>query len=95
MQFAKVIGQVVSTRKEGKLEGLRLLIVDQLDEKLKPTGKTITSTDTVNARLDDIVLVCSSSSARMTSKTKGTSTDNSIVGIVETVSGKKRDWFKR
>lgn len=95
MQFGKVIGQVVSTRKEGKMHGLRLLIVEQLDENLKPAGKTVTSTDTVNARMDDIVLLCSSSSARMTVKTEGVCTDNTIVGIVETVSSRKKDWFRR
>ncbi|MFC1569258.1 EutN/CcmL family microcompartment protein [bacterium] len=95
MQFGKVIGQVVSTHKEGNLHGLRLLIVDQLDENLKPVGKAITSTDTVNARMDDIVLICSSSSARMTDKTQGVCTDNAIVGIVEVVSSEKKDWYKR
>jgi len=95
MQFGKVIGQVVSTHKESNVRGLRLLIVDQLDEKLSPIGKTITSTDTVNARIDDIVLLCSSSSARMTAKTEGVCTDNAIVGIVDTVTSAKWDWYKR
>ena len=95
MQFGKVIGQVVSTRKEGKIHGLRLLIVNPLDENLKLAGKAITSTDTVNARMDDIVLICSSSSARMTAKTEGVCTDNTIVGIVETISSRKKDWYTR
>ena len=95
MQFGKVIGQVVSTRKEGNMQGLRLLIVEQLDESLRPVGKAITSTDTVNARIDDIVLLCSSSSARMTARTQGVCTDNAIVGIVEIISSSKKDWYKR
>jgi ethanolamine utilization protein EutN len=95
MQFGKVIGQVISTRKEGKIQGLRLLIVETLDENLKASGKILTSTDTVNARIDDIVLLCSSSSARMTAMTTGVCTDNTIVGIVEVISAGKKDWFKR
>jgi microcompartment protein CcmK/EutM len=95
MQFGQVIGQVVSTHKQGHVHGLRLFIVQQLDENLKPAGKTITSIDTVNARVDDIVLLCSSSSARITELTKGVCTDNAIVGVVETVSRSKEDWYKR
>ena len=95
MQFGKVIGQVISTRKEGKVHGLRLLIVDQLDEKLKSVGKTVISIDTVNARTDDIVLLCSSSSSRMTALTKGVCTDNAIVGIVQTISGSKKNWYNK
>ena len=95
MQFGKVIGQVVATRKEGNVQGLRLLIIDKLDEKLSPVGRTITSVDTVNARVDDIVLLCSSSSARMTDKTEGVCTDNAVVGIVETVTSARWDWYTR
>ena len=95
MQFGKVIGQVISTQKTGKIHGLRLLIVETLDENLKATGKILTSTDTVNARIDDIVLLCSSSSARMTSMTKDVCTDNTIVGIVDMVSSARKDWYKR
>lgn len=95
MQFGQVIGQVVSTHKQGNVHGLRLFIVQQLDENLKPAGKTIISIDTVNARVDDIVLLCSSSSARMTEMTKGAAADNAIVGIVETISSSKKDRYKR
>ena len=93
MKFGKVIGQVISTRKEGKVHGLRILIVHQLDEKMCETGKIVASIDTVNSKIDDIVLVCSSSSARQTALTEGVCTDNSIVGIVETVSSHKKDWY--
>ena len=91
----KVIGHVISTQKEGKVQGLRLLIVETLDENLMSLGKALISTDTVNARIEDIVLLCSSSSARMTSMTKDVCTDNAIVGIVETISSAKADWYKR
>lgn len=95
MQFGKVIGQVTATRKKGHLEGLRLLIVDQLDEDLASTGKSITSVDTVNAGVDDIVLLCSSSSARLTRLTQGVCTDNAIVGIVEILSRNQKDRYRR
>ena len=95
MQFGQVIGQVTATHKAGTLEGLRLLIVDQLDENLASTGKSITSVDTVNARVDDIVLLCSSSSARLTRLTQKVCTDNAIVGIVEILSKNQKNRYRR
>ena len=86
MKIGKVIGQVVSTRKEGKVEGLPILVVSYLDETLSDTGKTVACIDTVNAGDGDVVLLCASSSARMTSKTTNVATDNTIVGIVDSVS---------
>jgi len=86
MKIGKVIGKVVSTRKEGKVEGLPILVVSYLDETLSDTGKTVACIDTVHAGDGDVVLLCGSSSARMTSKTTNVATDNTIVGIVDSVS---------
>ena len=90
MQLGKVIGNVVSTVKTGKKEGLPLLIVEHLDETLRSTAKTVVCTDTVNAKHGEIVLTCASSSSRFTKKTRGVCTDNTIVAIVDGVAeGKK------
>jgi ethanolamine utilization protein EutN len=86
MKIGRVIGKIVSTKKEGKVEGLPILVVSYLDEKLSDTGKTAACIDTVNAGSGDVVLLCASSSARMTSKTTNVATDNTIVGIVDAVS---------
>lgn len=86
MKIGKVIGKVVSTRKEGKVDGLPILVVSYLDEKLVDTGKSAACIDTVNAGQGDIVLLCASSSARMTAATRDVATDNTIVGIVDAVS---------
>lgn len=84
MQLGKVIGNVVSTRKEGNLHGY--LIVSHLDENFLDTNKTEACIDTVSAGSGDIVLLCSSSSARITKTTKYSAIDKSIVGIVDSVS---------
>jgi len=86
MKIGKVIGKVVSTRKEGNVEGLPILVVSYLDDTLSDTGKTAACIDTVNAGDGDVVLLCASSSARMTSRTTNVATDNTIVGIVDSVS---------
>lgn len=85
MKLGLVIGKLVSTRKEGKLEGLKILIVNYLTENLERTKDTAACIDTVNAGEGDIVLLCSSSSARLTKLTKDVATDNTIVGIVDSV----------
>ena len=90
MKLGIVIGKVVSTRKEGKMDGLKILVVSYLNEEMQDTNKTAACIDTVNAGEGDIVLLCSSSSARMTATTKNVATDNTIVGIVDSVaSGNK------
>ena len=86
MQLGKVIGTVVSVRKEPNLDGLKLLVINYMNEDMKLTGKTVVCTDTVSAGPGDVVLLCSSSSARMTTKTKDVCTDNTIVGIVDSIS---------
>ncbi len=95
MQFGKIIGQVVSTRKEGKVHGLKILVARYLDENLQETGKTAACVDTVQAGVGDIVLLCSSSSARMTAMTHGVCTDNAVVGIVDTVSSGSKILYRK
>jgi ethanolamine utilization protein EutN len=86
MKMGKVIGKVVSTKKDGNVAGLPILVVSYLDETLTDTGKSAACIDTVNAGEGDVVLLCASSSARMTSKTTNVATDNTIVGIIDSVS---------
>lgn len=95
MKLGKIIGKVVSTRKEENINSLKILIVDYLDENLVETGKTAACIDTVNAGEGDVVLLCSSSSARETKMTKSTCSDNSIVGIVDTISTGKKYLYKK
>lgn len=95
MKIGKVIGKVVSTRKEGNLDGLKILVVGYLDESLSDTGKSAACIDTVNAGDGDVVLVCSSSSARQTTKTKNVATDNTIVGVIDSISSGEKRIYKK
>lgn len=95
MQLARVIGSVVSVRKEPNLKGLALLVVEYIDEKMEKTNKTVVCTDTVSAGEGDIVLTCSSSSARLTNKTIDICTDNTIVGIVDSISKENKWMYKK
>ena len=95
MTLGKIIGQVVATRKEGNITGLKLSVVRYLDERLQETKKTTVSIDTVKTNPGDIVLLCTSSSARMTKVTQHVGTDSAIVAIVDSISTGKKYWYKR
>jgi microcompartment protein CcmK/EutM len=95
MKFGKIIGQVISTRNEGNITGRKLAVVRHLDEKLQDTDKTDVYIDTVKANPGDIVLLCTSSSARLTQVTRNVCTDSAIIGIVETISKGKENWYTR
>jgi carbon dioxide concentrating mechanism protein CcmL len=83
MQLARVVGSVVSTRKEESLQGLKLLVVRPLDEEGKETGTALVSADAVGAGPDEIVLIAAGSSARQTTVTDKRPIDSVILAIVD------------
>ena len=83
MQLARVVGTVVSTRKEQSLEGLKLLVVRPLDEEGKPTGNAVVAADAVGAGEDEVVLIAAGSSARQTAVTDKRPVDSVIMAIVD------------
>ena len=85
MLIAKVIGTTVSTIKDEKLEGRKLLILRQTDETGAPSGKPYVAVDTVDAGVGETVLIVSGSSARMASGMKDCPVDAAVVGIIDTV----------
>ncbi len=95
MKLGIVIGKVISTRKNGNVEGLKILVVNYLNENMESTNTTAACIDTVNAGEGDIVLLCSSSSARLTAMTKNVATDNTIVGIVDSVSSGNKYLYRK
>jgi microcompartment protein CcmK/EutM len=90
MKLGKVIGNVVSTNKVDSVNALKLYVVEYLNEELIGINKSVVCADTMNAGIGDIVLVCSSSSARMTRMTKDACIDNTIVAIVDIISSGQR-----
>jgi microcompartment protein CcmK/EutM len=85
MRLGKVVGTVVSTRKDPRLSGLKLLVVSTLTPERAPDGGYEVAVDTVQAGFKETVLMCTGSSARMTDRTKDAPVDATIVGIVDTV----------
>ena len=85
MQLGKVIGTVVATRKDEKLEGLKFYLVEFVDLEGIPTGNFVVAVDSVGAGAGEIVLTAAGSSARQTSTTKDKPVDAVIMAIVDTL----------
>ena len=83
MLLARVVGTVVATRKDPRLEGKTLLIVKPVSpDGRDETGYTV-AVDTVSAGYKETVLTVSGSSARMAEGCKDTPVDTAIIGIVD------------
>jgi len=85
MLLAKVIGTVVATRKDPRLESQKLLLARSVDPAGRIEGGYLIAVDTVDAGVGETVLIVSGSSARMASGMKDCPVDSAIVGIVDHV----------
>lgn len=85
MLLGKVVGTVVSTKKESTLDGSTFLLVRGLDPEGKPTSTLVVAVDAVGAGVGEVVLYASGSSARQTEMTKDRPVDAVIMAIVDQV----------
>lgn len=85
MILARVVGTVVATRKDPRLEGKKLLIVKPVSPQGKEEAGYVVAVDTVSAGNRELVLTVSGSSARMAEGCKDTPVDTVIIGIVDSV----------
>jgi len=83
MVLAKVVGTVVSTRKESSMESLRFMLVQPVDLAGKPTGSHVVAVDAVGSGPGEYVLYASGSSARQTVVTDKRPCDAVIMAIVD------------
>lgn len=85
MYLAKVIGTVVSTSKDPRLIGFKLMLTQRIDEAGDVTGVPEVCVDTVGAGNGELVIITKGSSARFAADRKEAPIDSTIVGIVDTV----------
>ncbi len=83
MLIAKVIGTTVSTIKEPTLEGRKLLILRQTDERGTLVGKPYVAVDTLDAGIGDLVLTAHGSSGRQTKITQNRPVDAVIMAVID------------
>ena len=85
MILARVVGTVVATRKDPRLEGKTLLILKPVSPEGKDEPGYVIAVDTVSAGYKEKVIAVSGSSARMAEGCKDVPVDTAIVGIVDDV----------
>ena len=95
MLIARVIGTTVSTIKDEKLTGRKLLVVQQTDETGKGFGKPFVAVDTVDAGTGDLVLTASGSSARQTTITKDRPVDAVIMAVIDSLEVGGKTTFRK
>ncbi|MHB1394534.1 MAG: EutN/CcmL family microcompartment protein [Clostridia bacterium] len=92
MYAARIIGTVVCTQKEEKMNGLKMQVVQPVSLlNLQDEGKPVVAIDAVGAGISEIVLVVGGSSARQTALTANMPVDATIMAIVDNIdiSGKQ------
>ena len=92
MLIGKVVGTVVSTAKDEKMQSLRLMVVRQLSIDGQESGGYVVAVDAVGSGVGEVVLYASGSSARQTVLTDKRPVDAVIMAIVDTweVDGQER-----
>ncbi|HJU90048.1 MAG TPA: EutN/CcmL family microcompartment protein [Gemmatimonadaceae bacterium] len=90
MKLGRIVGTVVSTRKDPSLASLKLLVVENLTTTLDREGGYVVAVDSVGAGMGEVILYATGSSARQTAVTKDRPVDAVIMGIVDSfdVEGK-------
>jgi microcompartment protein CcmK/EutM len=84
MLLGRVVGTLVATRKDEKLEGVTLLVVKQLNIDNEETGGYVIAADAVQAGVGDTVLYATGSSARQTVLTDKKPCDAVLMAVVDT-----------
>lgn len=94
MRLCRVLGNVTSTIKHPVFQGLKLMVVEPIDDAGQPSGKSFIAVDRVQAGEGDSVLVMSEGGGVRQlfgqPKTADFPIRSAIVGIVDQVDAPKR-----
>jgi microcompartment protein CcmK/EutM len=83
MQLARVIGDVVMTRKDENLTGITLLIIQPLTPERQPAGRPLVAVDSVGAGVGEDVFFVRGKEASFPFHPAEPPVDAGIVGIVD------------
>jgi len=83
MHLARVIGDVVASRKDASLSGLKLLILQPLTPERQPAGRTLVAVDSVGAGVGEEVFFVRGKEASFPFYPVEAPVDAGIVGIVD------------
>ena len=86
MQIGRVVGTVVATQKNKKLEGAKLLLVQPLTLEGEPRGTAVLAIDSVGSGVGErVLLVIEGKAAGDALGKKAAAVDAAIIGIIDTV----------
>lgn len=83
MQLARVIGDVVATRKDENLTGLKLLVLQPIAADGTPVGRTLVAVDSAGAGVGETVFFVRGKEASFPWYPTEVPADAGIVGIVD------------
>ena len=83
MIIARILGTVVSTQKDERLLGKKLLIVKPINLDGTDQSGYIVAVDTVGAGFHEKVIVVAGSSARLAEGNKDCPVDSAIIGVID------------
>ena len=83
MIIARILGTVVSSQKDERLLGKKLLIVKPINLDGSDQSGYIVAVDTVGAGFHEKVLVVAGSSARLAEGNKDCPVDSAIIGVID------------
>jgi microcompartment protein CcmK/EutM len=83
MQLARVIGDVVATRKDENLSGRTLLVLQPIDASGGPSGRTLVAVDSVGAGVGETVFFVRGKEAGFPFLPAEVPVDAGVVGIVD------------
>jgi len=87
MQIGRVVGTVVATQKQRKLDGAKLLLVQPLSLTNEPRGVPVLTIDSVGAGVGErVLIVLEGRAAGDALRRKAAPVDAAIVGIVDAVT---------
>jgi carbon dioxide concentrating mechanism protein CcmL len=95
MQIARVKGTVVSTHKVRSLTGMKLVLVQFIDDQGNPLAKYEVAGDTVGAGINEWVLVTRGGAARIDDSSENRPLDAIVVGIIDTVTIENRSLYSK
>jgi microcompartment protein CcmK/EutM len=83
MQLARVLGDVVATRKDGNLHGRTLLVLQPIGADGQPSGRTLVAVDAVGAGVGETVFFVRGKEASFPFLPDEVPVDAGVVGIVD------------
>ena len=85
MVIGKVIGNVVSTVKDPKYNGYKLLVVQEMDVYGNFEKNFYISADLIGVGIDEVVILVNGAAARSSTETNNIGFDSVITAKIETV----------